>query len=188
MESRALMSSARSDWQTPQWFLDLVRAVDDIALDPCTSPNNPTGAKRFLTQDSTQCGLEASWLDMADGGLVFVNPPYGRSMSGSIPEPAKNRGWAAKMALASHGLYLVPARTETFWFRRLHNWCDWRLDWSSRFHGSRIAFIDPAKGRPAGNVPFPSTVFYRGPKGDAFAEVFQLHGTLIRARCACTVL
>jgi hypothetical protein len=96
----ALLSSARQDWRTPDWFLDLVRQVGPIALDPATHYGNPTGADAFfahLPPDEPVrsmiaaaenfrggCGLSGSWWR---SGLAFVNPPYGAHLSGDV-DPA----------------------------------------------------------------------------------------------------
>lgn len=200
MVSKAMMSSESTVWQTPEWFLELVRQVAPIALDPATALDNPTGARQFCGQGQTMCGLRLQWHIASAGGLVYVNPPYGPHLSGDIDPDAEiwrtrkvdgvkqrvlvgtGTGWGAKMAgHCGHGLYLVPARVETAWFRLLHGWAEWRLDWSSPEHGSRIHFRDPATGKRVPGTPFPSTVFYRGPEALRFCHVFGPHGTLIRA-------
>lgn len=84
----------RSDWRTPAWFLDLVRQIGPIDLDPATAPNNPTGARRYYAQGGPEaapfadgylgpCGLAGSWTRTRDG-LAFVNPPYGAHLSGPV--------------------------------------------------------------------------------------------------------
>lgn len=185
----ALLSSKNQRWQTPRWFLDLVRRVGPIMLDPATVRENPTGARHILTPYENAL----AWTWSVDG-LVFCNPPYGRHLSGPV-DPANliikkdkktglyfiegfGTGWAAKMAqLEGEGLYLVPARVETTWWRELHAWCDWQLFWSSDEHGARINFVDP-DGKPNKNgSTFASSVFYRGPRVSRFLDVFGPHGT-----------
>ena len=78
-----LHSSVRQDWQTPDDVLDVIRRVGPIALDPCTTPDNPTGAQCWITPTSPLgCGLTHSrgWPQLACGGLTYVNPPYGREV------------------------------------------------------------------------------------------------------------
>jgi phage N-6-adenine-methyltransferase len=67
--------SKKADWYTPQYLLSAPRAYfgGTIPLDPCTSADNPTAAKRFYTKETN--GLERDW-SRHDG--VFVNPPYGK--------------------------------------------------------------------------------------------------------------
>lgn len=87
----------------------------------------------------------------------------------------KGTGWANKMAQhKGEGLYLVASRTDAGWFKRLHRWCAWRLDWSSPILGHRLRFGDSKD-----SAPFPSTVFYRGPNVSRFLDTFGPHGTLL---------
>lgn len=95
------LSSESMDWCTPGYFLDLVRAVAPIGLDPCApGPGvNPTGAAATLFQVSEgtaralsdigepppACGLLTRWaLLMLATQVAFVNPPYGAHLSGDI--------------------------------------------------------------------------------------------------------
>lgn len=187
----AFTSSRNQRWQTPEWFLDLVREIGPIAFDPATAPDNPTGAARFLTEYDH--GLIHTW---PTDGLVYCNPPYGRHLSGDV-DPSKliiktdkdtgidwiegfGTGWAAKMAQHDgEATYLVPARPETEWWRTLFDWCDMKLFWSSPEYGARINFVDPASGKKKNGSSFPNSVFYRGPNVAQFCRVFGPHGTLV---------
>jgi hypothetical protein len=190
----AFLSSIFMDYETPSWFLDLVRQVGPIVLDPSTAPHNPTGAQYIYTPPSSPwdpmpCGLSGSW---AVDGLVYSNPRYGRFLSGAEVHPRApvldkhgallgyGTGWAAKMAQhQGEGLYLVPARPDTAWWLTLYAWCDLMLLWSSPTHGSRIHFHDPRAGGVKRGSNLPSTVFYRGPRLGAFVRAFEPHGTLL---------
>lgn len=204
----ALNSSERMDWQTPGWFLDLVRRVGPIVLDPATSHRNPTGAQFFYSQGCGPgrpptgsvllggCGLSGVW---TPSGLVFVNPPYGAHLSGPIDPTAeikrKNKttgaievvgvgtGWGRR--IASHPgevLSLVATRHSTEWwgdlFDKSHAVCLWR----SPKHGSRIRFVHPETGEPGPQPNLESSVFYSGPpEGRArFVHTFAPHGRVIR--------
>ncbi len=189
------LSSAFADYQSPEPFLELVRRVGPIVLDPATTAQNPTRAQYIYTPPSSPwdprpCGLTGSW---AVDGLVYCNPRYGAFLRGPIA-PRKpvfkdgvlvgfGTGWAAKMAQhAGEGLYLVPARPDTAWWRELYTWCDWLLLWASPTLGSRIHFRDPRTGAIARGSNLPSSVFYRGPRADAFCSIFEPHGTLAPGR------
>lgn len=106
-----------NDWQTPEWFLDRVRKVAPIGLDPCTTPDNPTRALRFIAPPDD--GLCVSWFDRLKykDELVFVNPPYGRGHMGP---------WSQKIIEeASRGvviLALVRGDTSTTWAHELLRW------------------------------------------------------------------
>jgi phage N-6-adenine-methyltransferase len=194
--SHVLLSSERQDWQTPRWFIDLVRRVGPIALDPATSVDNPTGARGFYAQGFVDCGLAADWSFRASGGLTFCNPPYGAHLSGPVEPDHRimrkgklvgvGRGWAQKI-VQHHGetIVLVPVRTETEWWRTLFAWADLVLFWSSPEHGCRISFVNPDTGKPQQGSNLASTVFYRAPMyGGAegcrrFRDVFSPHGTLV---------
>lgn len=72
MGGEALRSKADPDWQTPPEVVALVHRVFPRGfLDPCTAPNNPTGALAFLTKEAD--GLTSPWGRMP----VFCNPPGG---------------------------------------------------------------------------------------------------------------
>ena len=62
------------EWFTPPKILDPVREYfgGAIPLDPCTTPNNPTKARRFWTPKEN--GLTKSFSKKG----TFINPPYGK--------------------------------------------------------------------------------------------------------------
>ncbi len=160
-----LHSSETHTWMTPESFLELVRAVGPIGLDPCTSADNPTSAQTYMYPEHGD-GLELNWVAVGvyAAGLVFCNPPYGRALG----------AWAAKCAeearLGAEIILLVPARPDTAWFDRL-----WGADALLLWRG-RIKF----KGATAG-APFPSAVAYWGPRGRRFREAFSGKGRFVRS-------
>jgi hypothetical protein len=164
--SPALFSSDKSTWQTPDHVLDRVRAIAPIALDPCTEPDNPTGAVRWITAEDEPDGLQAPWHEMVAGGLTYANYPYGRGLL----------AWADKArreaVLNCETISLVPARTDTRWFTRLTQHarvvCFWR---------GRITFRGAAAG-----APFPSAFVYHGWRPERFVEVFADAGLIWRVR------
>ena len=98
---------------TPRYVLDPVReALGGIGLDPCTEPDNPTGAERYYTVDDD--GLTQPWCDDGWQPTVYVNPPYSRAR-----EP-----WVLRcMDAAARGqsvILLIPAHTDTrIWHRAM---------------------------------------------------------------------
>ena len=91
--------ASRSDWQTPDSILLLVRAVigGPIGLDPATSPDNPTRALEFYT-----AALEASVdadalrrrsfkvvLDYSSGAASVVMPYVLGKIGASVAESCK---------------------------------------------------------------------------------------------------
>jgi hypothetical protein len=92
---------------TPGYVLEPVReALGGIELDPCTLPDNPTGAERFYALPTD--GLAEPW----DAEAIYVNPPYGKAR-----EP-----WAERCRLAGlegrRVVLLIPSATDTRVFQR----------------------------------------------------------------------
>jgi hypothetical protein len=97
---------ARQAMLTPGYVLEPLRALlGGIGLDPCTEPDNPTGARRFYHLPMDGCVLP--WEEES----VFANPPYGE---------ARNR-WVARCiqeGLVRRVVLLIPSHTETQTFQR----------------------------------------------------------------------
>lgn len=139
----ACHSSKSQTWQTPAPLLAAILQAagrSEFDLDPC-SPLSDGPVPATVHRTEADDGLVQPWR-----GLVFVNPPYSRS----LPK------WVAKCASeAASGAVvvgLVPSRTDTRW-------------WHSHVAG-RAAVI-ALKGRlrfgdGAGSAPFPSAVVVWG--------------------------
>lgn len=175
-----IMSSAKSDWRTPAEVLELVRKVAPIALDPCTTVDNPTEARAVMTLDYAEAipdgldcewvggdGLKHTWENVAArlGGLIYVNPPYGRDIWRWTEKCAEAR--AAEVDVIA----LLPARTDTRWWQddcvppdAADAVCFWR---------GRLTFV----GAPA-PAPFPSALVYWGPNKYRFADAFAARGAI----------
>lgn len=144
------MSSKRMDWCTPLNVLGRIYQFDKIGLDPCGNANSEVIADEIWTEG----GLDRPWHDK---GLVYVNPPYGRGIG----------DWIAKCNKTSHDsnadiIALVPARTDTEWFR------------SALCLASRICLI---RGRlrfqdAPSSAPFPSALIYWGDRTERFWKIF----------------
>jgi phage N-6-adenine-methyltransferase len=167
--ARTAGSSSRDDWQTPAHFLERVRQIAPIGLDPCTSADNPVGADVYLTEREN--GLEHHWNAIAPAGsLAFVNPPY-----------SKMRPWATKIAseslLARESIFgleivsLVGARPGSRWFDLLV----WQTAAAVCFVSGRLRFV----GAPT-SAPFPSCVTYHGPRPWSFEAAFHDAGKVLR--------
>lgn len=133
---------------TPAVVLDRVRRIAPIALDPCTSEDNPCAAARFYTERDN--GLLQPW-----ESLTYCNPPYSDAKT-----------WAAKMATeAAMGVSivaLVAARPDTKWWRTMWDACDVMAFWRGR-----LTFGDAA--HPA---PFPSATFGLNVSQRRFRQAF----------------
>lgn len=92
---------------TPPYVLEPVRmALGGIDLDPCTEPDNPTGAARFYTAETD--GATEPW----DADTIYVNPPYSK---------ARERWVARCIDAAAEGarvVLLMPSHTDTRLFHR----------------------------------------------------------------------
>jgi len=158
----ACLSSRKTDWLTPADVLDVVRLVAPIELDPCAHPDGLVKAQIEYRWDQGFDGLQKPW---GVRGLVFVNPPYGRSLK---PWMAKCATVAREHRDTTSVLALVPARTDTAWWGYCESAdaiCFWR---------GRIRFV----GAP-GPAPFPSALVYWGAHSDRFADAFQGRGWVV---------
>jgi len=154
---RALMSSTKHDWQTPDAVLERVRRIAPIALDPCTTPENPVGAERWIAPPGD--GLTADWGD----GLAFVNPPFGRGIGAWVAKCSGAQSDGAEVVL------LLPARTDTAWFR-----VAWGASSAVCFWRGRMTF----RGADAG-APFPSCLFMMGTAWRRFQRAFDDAGIVV---------
>jgi hypothetical protein len=85
------------DWITPKWLVDRLGPFD---LDPCACIPQPwpCATRQYTIEDN---GLMLPW-----EGMVWCNPPYGRSTA----------AWLDRLSLHGNGVALVFARTETSCF------------------------------------------------------------------------
>jgi hypothetical protein len=97
---------ARQAMLTPAYVLEPIRQMlGGIGLDPCTEPDNPTGADVFYSLPLDGCTLP--W----EADSVFCNPPYGE---------ARTR-WVDRCILEGRHrrvVLLIPSHTETKTFQR----------------------------------------------------------------------
>lgn len=150
MQTEPLMSSVKHDWCTPPLVLERVRRLAPIGLDPCTTRENPCGAESIYLIN----GLDLPWTDY---GLVYVNPPYGRTLPLWAHKAVKEASNGAEIVM------LVPARTDTRWWGLAYDACQSVALWKGR-----LTFV----GAPA-PAPFPSCLFYYGPDRRKFGQAFR---------------
>jgi len=147
-------SSESVHWYTPR---PIIRAVEEffdaIDLDPCAQPGSKTvPAAQYFTEEDD--GLAQRWW-----GRVFMNPPYGREIGPWIEKACA----AYESREIEAGILLLPARTDTDWWRRMR-------DYPACFVDGRIHFIHP-EGKE-GPASFPSALVYLGDEIDRFAAAF----------------
>jgi phage N-6-adenine-methyltransferase len=147
-----------SDWQTPDWFLERVRRLGVIGLDPASCKGNPTKAAVWLTPERD--GLTRPW---NYSGLVYVNPPYSR---GSMMKWAQK---ATSEALkGAEIVFLARGDTSTDWAHLLIDQC------KAMAFPKRIKFKD-AKGSPN----FSNIIYYFGKDVMVFWSAFEELGPVI---------
>lgn len=165
-----LLSSNSEHWCTPEDFLERVRQVNSIYLDPCSNVFSTVRAKKKVTPP--QDGLTVPWTcDPVNDGLVYVNPPYGKA----LPKWVKK---AAHEALENDCeiIMLTPSRTDTRWF---HDGILSSAD-ALCFVKGRLKFIDGVTGLKSNPATFPSLVTYWGRNIDLFETVFRDLGMVIK--------
>lgn len=176
--TKVTLSSAKQDWLTPPYFLDLVRAVGPIALDPCANVMSFVRAWCSFYGPPHVDGLGVRWY-IPENTVCFVNPPYGRTLS----------LWANKMAsegstIITRGnaslISLIPARTGTgYWEKFIWPFADAVCFWhGGTLYPSRMCFYG-LDGRPADTgATFDAAVVYFGKQRDRFKDVFSPYGTV----------
>ena len=153
-------SSAGSEWYTPAHIIKhVIATLGAIDLDPCsnshTHPNVP--AARHYTQADD--GLNQPW-----AGRVYMNPLYGRDIEIWAEKLRSSYNTGAVLA----AIALLPARTDTAWFRLLRDFPVCFLDGRLRFSGH------------TNSAPFPSAVFYLGSELQRFLRSFSDLGGIYR--------
>ena len=140
-----MRSSNDDTWTTPLNFFEklddeFLFSLDAAALSTSTlvphnwyGPDHPDLDRRDA--------FTRNWKLDANGGAIWLNPPYGRTIS----------AWVGKADSESRSggvvVCLVPARTDTNWW---HNYC---IRHEIRFIRGRLKFGDGKN-----SAPFPSAV------------------------------
>ena len=89
-------------WSTPPELFAEINAEFNFTLDPCATAKSAKCAD-FFTEE--QNGLNQNW-----GGVVFMNPPYGKEIRSWI--------YKARVSAAAGALVvgLIPAATDQDWW------------------------------------------------------------------------
>jgi phage N-6-adenine-methyltransferase len=98
-----MFSSKSDEWETPQDLFNKLNNEFNFTLDPCATEENHKCNKYYTIKDD---GLSKDW----SNEIVFVNPPYGRSIGKWVEKSYKEslKGTIVVM--------LIPSRTDTKWF------------------------------------------------------------------------
>ena len=138
--TEGMMSSNRSDWETPGELFDVLDREFRFTVDVCATENN-SKCKRFFTPE--QNGLIQPW----GGERCWCNPPYGREYPKWV-----HKAYKEMLMNNTLSVVLIPARTDTITFHR-YIMCASEI----RFIKGRISFLVPDQDKPS-PAPFPSMV------------------------------
>lgn len=147
---KAMFSTGKDDWETPQWLFDQLDKEFHFTLDPCCTHETAKCEKHYTPEED---GLAQSW----EGETVFVNPPYSKKTKdkpGQIDWVKKCYEEGQKPGTTV--VALLPSRTDT---KQFHKYIWWKCE--VRFLEGRISFLD--NGKAAGKPTFGSMVcIWRG--------------------------
>ena len=141
-----LFSSAKDDWETPQWLFEKYDAIYHFTLDAASSDDNAKVANHYTARDN---GLSQKW-----GGTVWLNPPYGRQIGKWVKKAYEESKDGATVVC------LLPSRTDTKWF---HEYC---IKGEITFIQGRLKF-----GNSKNSAPFPSMIVVFGAEAIPAADV-----------------
>lgn len=153
--NKGLMSSNSIEWATPQYIVDWAQnnfftTGHIFSLDVASTKQNRKGASYYTQEDD---GLKKPWF-----GHVWLNPPYGRTISHWTERAISQINNTCSITL------LLPARTDTkWWFNLIQN------DYEKHiiFIKGRIKFnnLNPA--------PFPSVIVHILPRSGKTHTTYQ---------------
>ena len=146
----AYKSSADETWSTPKAFFEKCNeefnfVLDAAALQSSALCDNWYGPDH--PDESRRDAFTRNWAEDADGGTIWLNPPYSRSVKKWLEKADFEASRGGKIVL------LVPSRTDTSWF---HDYC---LKHEVRYLRGRLKFNNSMS-----NAPFPSALVVMGGK------------------------
>jgi len=162
-------SSEGQEWYTPPHVIHAALAcLGGIDLDPASNSHTEPAVPAAKHLTAVDDGLSHHW-----SGRVFLNPPYGTVIG----------RWTRKLLMEYEdgdvhaAIALLPARTDTAWFREL-------APYPRCFVHGRLSFSGHEH-----SAPFPSAVVYMGDDVDCFVaafarlgDTFSRIGTCVRPR------
>lgn len=151
-QNAAMFTSASPEWYTPPAVVErTIRLLGAVDLDPCSNSHESPNVPAQVVYTAEDDGLAHEW-----HGRVYLNPPYG----GGIDRWIEKLVDAHRAGTVGEAVALLPARTDTAWFRRLRDWPRCFVDGRLKFSGHE------------NSAPFPSVVVYLGERLDDFVDVF----------------
>jgi phage N-6-adenine-methyltransferase len=154
------------EWYTPADYLESVRAVlGAIDLDPATSEEAQAVVQARTYYTKQDDGLAQPW-----AGRVFMNPPYSTPLIQQFTDRIVQEYAAGNVTEA---IILTNNSSETRWFQSLLRLCP------VCFPASRLRFW--RAGADVFGARQGQALFYLGPNGGRFCEVFARHGVVMEA-------
>lgn len=101
-------TSERSDWETPPEIWEIIRGIWHPTLDVCATPENAK-CPLFFTEERDALGR--AWA----AGVAFMNPPYGRGVTGRWMAKAHAEVQAGNCGMV---VCLLPVRTGSQWWKK----------------------------------------------------------------------
>ena len=139
-KSELIGSSKDDTWTTPRSLYDKLCEEFNFTLD-AAALSNSTLCEEWYGPDhpdeTRRDGLSRDWLEDSKGGVVWLNPPYGRDITKQWLIKANNE--ARKGATV---VCLIPSRTSSLWF---HDHC---LPNRIRFIKRRLKFGNSKNAAP----------------------------------------
>ncbi|KZU10456.1 putative prophage LambdaSo DNA modificationmethyltransferase [Lactiplantibacillus plantarum] len=149
MVNKALFTSSKEDWETPQDFYDRLNAKYHFEWDLAASDDNAKCSCYFTRDDNS---LEYDWGGLS--GNLFLNPPYGRELKLWVRKAANT-----KLKAKQNLVMLIPARTDTsYWHDYIFNHAE------IKFLRGHLKF--EVGGISGDSAPFPSAVVIYTGDGD----------------------
>lgn len=155
--NKALLSSQKTDYCTPQGFFDRLNEEFHFALDAAATEKNAKCPAYYAPEAD---GLKRPW-GVVGEGAVFCNPPYGRDIGKWVRKAYEEAQRGVTIVL------LIPARTDTAYF---HEYIYGKAE--IRFVRGRLHFTDD-DGKSYPPAPFPSMVVIYNRKTPEWAEFIK---------------
>jgi site-specific DNA-methyltransferase (adenine-specific) len=109
MINKALFSSNKQHWETPQWLFDELHKEFSFTIDLAASSENNKLPRYYAPEQNS---LDRSWV----GERGFLNPPYGRQIKEWVRKAYDTHLLNRILRTDGFVVALLPGRTDTIWY------------------------------------------------------------------------